>query len=85
MIMVQTHNFTLSQDIIVFNANNEIITRTKATMKNLPEIITQLAETHQEYDVKLLGNKKFNANMVDKIKLCYIAKYNRDRLNVQIV
>lgn len=85
MIVVQTHNFTLSQDIIVFNDNNEILTRTKASMKDLPEVIAQLAETHQQYDIKLFGSKKFNENIKEKIQNCYVAKYNIDRLKIQIV
>ena len=85
MIVVQIRNFTLFQDIVVFNANNEILMRTKATVKDMPEVISQLAETHHEYDIKIFGNKKFNANLKDKIKNCYFAKYSIDRLKIELV
>lgn len=85
MIVVQLHTFALYQDIIVFNDNKEILTRTKASIKDMPEVISQLAETHQIYDIKIFGNKKFNANIKDKIENCYIAKYNVNRLKIQLV
>ena len=54
-------------------------------MKNIPEVVTQLAETHQVYDIKLMGNKKFNEKLREKIINCYISKYSIDRLKVQVI
>lgn len=85
MIIIDTQTFALHQDIIVFNDNKEILTRTKASIKNIPEVVTQLAETHQVYDIKLMGNKKFNEKIREKIINCYISKYNIDRLKVQVI
>lgn len=85
MIVIQAHTFTLFQDITVFNNDKEVLVHTKASMRDLPETICQLAESHHIYDIKLFGNKKFNDNIKDKIQNCYIAKYNTNKLKIEII
>ena len=73
-IIVNLKNFTFAHDIVVMD-NNNIVNATKASMKNIPELVCELAKTNNCEKVILVGSK-FAKGIEEKIKTTFTAKYN---------
>lgn len=73
-IMADLKNFTLAHKIYVID-KDEIKTITQASIKNMPEVICELANQYKPTKVTLAGNKKYSADLKDKIQHTFTAKF----------
>ena len=76
-IIADIKNFTLAHPIYVIE-NNNIIMTTKCTLKNMPEVLSQLAYTHNADKVIVKGPIKFAKPMHEQIRDMYTAKYSKE-------
>lgn len=84
-IIANLKAFTLAHNIIVMD-ENKVIATTKATIKNIPEVIGQLADTYKCNKIVLSGSKMYTKGISDKIKECYKVKYkNNEELEIECI
>ena len=75
--------FTLKQNVYVYE-DNEVIDVTQIELSKLEDAITSKAEEYNTDDVTLVGAKKFSAGIKNKIQNAEMAKYNCNKLNIEI-
>jgi len=84
-IIANLKTFTFAHNIVVMDGD-KVLTTTKAAMKNLPEVISQLANTYECKKILLSGNKVYTKGIGDKIRECYKAKYkNNEELEIECI
>jgi transglutaminase/protease-like cytokinesis protein 3 len=76
-IVANLKTFTFAHNVVVMDGD-KVITATKANMKNIPEVISELAVANNCSKIILTGNKTFTKGISDKIKQCYSAKYKEN-------
>lgn len=77
--------FIFAQQLMVVDEEGvkEVVS---TSLKNLPENICELSHKYNCTKVKIAGSKKYNKGLEDKIKKCYIAKFNNsDDLEIELL
>ena len=83
-IIVNLRGFTLAYQVM-FIDDQEHVTITKSTLKNIPEVVSELANKYNCNNVLIYGNKTFAKNISDNIKNTFSAKFReKEMLNVEI-
>jgi hypothetical protein len=75
--------FTLNQNVYVYE-DNEIIDVNQVKLSDLQDTIVTMANEYEANDVTLVGAKKFSAGIKNKIKEVEMAKYNGNKLNIEV-
>ena len=85
-IIANLKTFTFAHNIIVMDGD-KVLATTKASMKNVPEVISQLINDYKCGQVVLSGAKAYTKGIADKIKQCYQTKYTNSevKLNVECI
>jgi len=77
--------FIFAQQLIVID-DNEIKEIISTSIKNLPENICELSHKYECNKIQIKGNKKYNQGLENKIRKCYIAKFNcNDNLEIEFI
>ena len=77
IITANLKGFTLAHNIYVID-EDKIKHITKCTIKNMPEVICELAKQYEPSKVLLQGNKKYSAELKHKIQFTYATKFARE-------
>ena len=75
--------FTLNQNVYVYE-DNEIVDVNQVKLSDLQNTIVTMANEYESNDVTLVGAKKFSAGIKNKIKEVEMAKYNCNKLNIEV-
>jgi hypothetical protein len=82
-IVVVIKPFTLNQNVYAYE-DNDIINVNQVKLSELQNTIVTMANEYQANDIILVGAKKFSTGIKNKIKEVEMAKYNCDKLNIEI-
>lgn len=82
-IIANLKTFTFAHNIIVMD-EDKVLATTKASMKNVPEVISQLINDYKCGQVVLSGAKAYTKGIADKIKQCYKTKYTNNEIELNI-
>ena len=74
-IIADLKGFTLAHKIFVLDENN-VKNISQSSIKNMPEVICELARQYNCNKVVLSGSKKYTTDLDTKIKNTFVAKYN---------
>lgn len=78
--------FIFAQQLMVIDEEEGVKEVVSTSLKNLPENICELSRKYNCTKVKIAGSKKYNKGLEDKIKKCYIAKFNNsDDLEIELL
>jgi hypothetical protein len=75
--------FTLNQNVYVYE-DNEIVDVNQVKLSDLQDTIVTMANEYKANDVTLVGAKKFSTGIKNKIKEVEMAKYNCNKLNIEV-
>lgn len=85
IIIANFKGFTLAHPIMVLD-NDKLVNTTKASIKDMPELLCHLANQYNCQKVVLTGSKKYTKNVGDKLQGIYKAKYaDKESLNIEYI
>ena len=84
-IVTHIRPFIFAQPIMVMDDNEEIKEVISSSLKNLPENICELSRKYNCTKVNIAGSKKYNKGLEEKIKKCYMAKFNCNDLEIELI
>jgi len=76
-IITSLKGFTFAYPVFVMD-NDKVVTITKASLIDMPELMAYFTETYNCTKVIFSGNKKYAENIFTKIKEVYKAKYSKE-------
>lgn len=76
-IIAEIKNFTLAHTIYIIE-NNNIIKTAKCSIKNMPEVLSQLAYDYNADKIIVKGPLKFARPMHEQIRDTFTAKYAKE-------
>ena len=82
-IIANLKTFTFAHNIIVMDGD-KVLATTKASMKKVPEVISQLINDYKCGQVVLSVDKAYIKGIADKIKQCYKTKYTNNEIELNI-
>ena len=85
IIIANLKGFTLAHQVIVMD-DDKLVNMSKASVKDMPELICHLAKQYNCNKVLLTGNRKYTENINDRMQGIYKAKYaDREPLQVEYI
>lgn len=85
MILCSLKPFTFAQKIMVFDNEGNLETTVSASVKDLPETLCEIANKYQCNKIKMSGSKIYTKGFEEKIKGCYLAKYNKNDIEIEYI
>ncbi len=78
-LLVDLTGFTLAHKIYYIE-NNSIVGDTRATIKNIPEVICNINYAHGNNVEKVIlsGNEKYSKDIKERIYYTYLTKYEEE-------
>jgi len=85
MIICSVRPFTLSQKIIAYDEAGVIQKTILTSMKDFPENLCEMANKYNCNKVQIAGSKLYAKGLENKVKECYLAKYNKNDLEIEYI
>lgn len=79
LVYVDFNMFVYNQTLIVFDENNEEITRTFASVDNLPKRIVETCHTFNVFDVKF-NDETFSSKVEKEVSIIEKTQYNLNKI-----
>lgn len=76
-IIANIKGFTLAHPIMIVD-NDKVIYTTKASLKDMPELLSHFAQTYNCNHITFVGNQKFAEKMAIQAKEIFKVKYNKE-------
>jgi len=77
IIIADLKNFTLSHKVYLVE-NDSIVNVLQTSVKDMPELLCELAHKNNPTKIILSGSLKYNANIKHKMENLFKAKFNKD-------
>jgi hypothetical protein len=85
MILGSIKPFTFAQKILVLNDEGAIEATITTSMKDFAENLCEVANKYNCKNVKIAGYKTYAKGLENKIKDCYLAKYEKNDLEIEYI
>lgn len=86
VIICSLKPFTFAQKIMVLNDEGNIENTVSVSVKNLPEVLCEIANKYQCSKIKMAGSNLYAKGFENKIKECYSTKFSKDiKLEIEYI